>query len=80
MIHLHKYEFDRFFLKYCFNLFRKFTGEPLKIHISEEAKNVLELFGNFLVVPRGEIEIKVTYYKIFFRYNLSFVIFSNYFY
>jgi len=34
-------------------------GEPLKVHISEKTKEVLEVnFPNFKITPRGEIEVK----------------------
>ncbi|XP_023220693.1 atrial natriuretic peptide receptor 1-like isoform X1 [Centruroides sculpturatus] len=34
------------------------TGEPLKIHISSSTKHLLDRFGSFIVVPRGEIDVK----------------------
>nr|XP_046910972.1 atrial natriuretic peptide receptor 1-like isoform X1 [Dermatophagoides farinae] len=34
------------------------NGEPLKIHVSSSTKSVLELFGTFILEPRGEIFIK----------------------
>lgn len=34
------------------------TGEPLKIHISSSTKRLLDRFGSFVVVPRGEIDVK----------------------
>lgn len=35
------------------------NGEPLKIHLSKASKDILDLFNTFIIVPRGEIEIKV---------------------
>lgn len=35
------------------------NGEPLRIHISKAYKELLERFKTFIVVPRGEVEIKV---------------------
>jgi atrial natriuretic peptide receptor A len=34
------------------------NGEPGKIHVSQITKSILELFGNFILIPRGEVEIK----------------------
>lgn len=34
------------------------NGEAGRIHISSVTKSILELFGCFIVIPRGEIEIK----------------------
>ncbi|XP_076366605.1 atrial natriuretic peptide receptor 1-like isoform X2 [Tachypleus tridentatus] len=34
------------------------NGEPLKIHLSSKTKEVLDLYGNFRVELRGEIEMK----------------------
>lgn len=34
------------------------NGEPGRIHISAITKSILDLFGSFIVIPRGEIEIK----------------------
>lgn len=34
------------------------TGFPLKIHVSEVTKSILDSFGTFLLELRGEIEIK----------------------
>jgi len=33
-------------------------GEPMKIHASEDSATILARFGNFLLEPRGQIEIK----------------------
>ncbi|XP_041356233.1 atrial natriuretic peptide receptor 1-like [Gigantopelta aegis] len=33
-------------------------GHPLKIHISPDTKSILDLFGSFIVKPRGTVEIK----------------------
>ncbi|XP_076366606.1 atrial natriuretic peptide receptor 1-like isoform X3 [Tachypleus tridentatus] len=38
------------------------NGEPLKIHLSSKTKEVLDLYGNFRVELRGEIEMKVRAY------------------
>ncbi|KAH9493958.1 Nitrogen permease regulator 2 [Dermatophagoides farinae] len=38
--------------KYC--LF----GEPQRIHISENTKKLLDTFGCFTIIPRGEVEVK----------------------
>ena len=35
-------------------------GEPLKIHISESTKNILDTFNMFVITLRGEVEIKVS--------------------
>ncbi|XP_072021678.1 atrial natriuretic peptide receptor 1-like isoform X2 [Amphiura filiformis] len=34
------------------------NGEPLKIHISEETRQILELFGTFQIDLRGQVEMK----------------------
>ncbi|GFR29016.1 atrial natriuretic peptide receptor 2 [Trichonephila clavata] len=34
------------------------TSEALKIHVSHQTKTILEGFGTFIIVPRGEIEVK----------------------
>ncbi|KAH9398614.1 hypothetical protein TYRP_018858 [Tyrophagus putrescentiae] len=34
------------------------NGEPLKIHVSSSTKSVLDLFGTFILEPRGEVSIK----------------------
>lgn len=34
------------------------NGEPGKIHISSVTKSILDLFGNFIIMPRGEVELK----------------------
>lgn len=34
------------------------TGQPLKIHVSEAAKNILDKFGTFRMELRGEVDIK----------------------
>ncbi|KFM63400.1 Atrial natriuretic peptide receptor 2, partial [Stegodyphus mimosarum] len=34
------------------------TGEPLKIHVSPSTKIALDYFGNFVLIPREEIEVK----------------------
>lgn len=34
------------------------NGEAGKIHISNKSKDLLELFGDFIILPRGEIQIK----------------------
>ncbi|XP_054160518.1 atrial natriuretic peptide receptor 1-like isoform X2 [Oppia nitens] len=34
------------------------NGEPLKIHISEKSHKLLEKYGTFVTVPRGDIEVK----------------------
>ncbi|CAG2105323.1 unnamed protein product, partial [Medioppia subpectinata] len=34
------------------------NGEPLKIHISEASEKLLKSFKTFVIVPRGEVEIK----------------------
>lgn len=36
------------------------TGEPLKIHISESTKKLLDTFNAFIIALRGEVEIKVS--------------------
>lgn len=38
------------------------SSEPLKIHISEATKKLLDLFKTFQVTKRGDIEVKVTGY------------------
>ena len=35
-------------------------GEPLKIHISESTKSILDTFSMFIISMRGEVEIKVS--------------------
>lgn len=34
------------------------NGEPLRIHVSQDTKAVLEKFGTFHLEPRGGIEVK----------------------
>lgn len=34
------------------------TGEAGKIQISSVTKSILDLFGNFIILPRGEVEVK----------------------
>ncbi|XP_055592109.1 atrial natriuretic peptide receptor 1 isoform X2 [Uranotaenia lowii] len=34
------------------------TGHPLKIHVSEEAKHILDKFGTFRLELRGQVELK----------------------
>lgn len=34
------------------------TGEPLKIHVSSKAKELLDIFGNFHLTLRGEVQVK----------------------
>nr|XP_029730687.1 atrial natriuretic peptide receptor 1-like isoform X2 [Aedes albopictus] len=34
------------------------TGHPLKIHVSEAAKQILDVFGTFRLELRGEVELK----------------------
>ncbi|CAH0550987.1 unnamed protein product [Brassicogethes aeneus] len=34
------------------------TGQPLKIHVSEAAKEILDTFGTFKLELRGEVELK----------------------
>ncbi|XP_077485262.1 atrial natriuretic peptide receptor 1-like [Amblyomma americanum] len=34
------------------------TGEPLKIHVSSKSKELLDLFGNFVLTLRGEVQVK----------------------
>ncbi|KAG8179782.1 hypothetical protein JTE90_002822 [Oedothorax gibbosus] len=34
------------------------TSESLKIHVSQQTKTILETFKTFILVPRGEIEVK----------------------
>nr|XP_037279900.1 atrial natriuretic peptide receptor 1-like [Rhipicephalus microplus] len=34
------------------------TGEPLKIHVSSKAKELLDNFGNFELTLRGEVQVK----------------------
>ncbi|KAL1486548.1 hypothetical protein MTO96_031337 [Rhipicephalus appendiculatus] len=34
------------------------TGEPLKIHVSSKAKELLDKFGNFELTLRGEVQVK----------------------
>ncbi|XP_050035632.3 atrial natriuretic peptide receptor 1-like [Dermacentor andersoni] len=34
------------------------TGEPLKIHVSSKAKELLDNFGNFQLTLRGEVQVK----------------------
>lgn len=34
------------------------NGEPGRIHISPTTKSILDLFGSFIVLPRGEVEVK----------------------
>ncbi|XP_049524933.1 atrial natriuretic peptide receptor 1 [Dermacentor silvarum] len=34
------------------------TGEPLKIHVSSKAKELLDIFGNFQLTLRGEVQVK----------------------
>nr|XP_027204126.1 atrial natriuretic peptide receptor 1-like [Dermatophagoides pteronyssinus] len=33
-------------------------GEPQRIHISESTKKLLDTFGTFTILPRGEVEVK----------------------
>ncbi|KAF8795122.1 Atrial natriuretic peptide receptor 1 like protein [Argiope bruennichi] len=35
------------------------TSEAMKIHASHQTKMILDSFGTFIIVPRGEIEVKV---------------------
>lgn len=32
----------------------------LKIHVSSDTKAALDYFGNFILIPRGEIDVKVS--------------------
>lgn len=50
-----------------------YSGEPLKIHISAQTKDILDMFGNFLIIPRGNIEIKVrkTVCKLFLNIKIN---------
>ena len=34
------------------------TGEPLKIHISEQCKNVLDKLGGYVIEERGLVNMK----------------------
>ena len=34
------------------------NSEPGKIHISSKSKDLLDLFGDFVILPRGEVQIK----------------------
>lgn len=34
------------------------TGEPLKIHISEQCKNALDILGGYVVEQRGLVNMK----------------------
>ncbi|CAN7939316.1 unnamed protein product, partial [Ixodes hexagonus] len=34
------------------------TGEPLKIHVSPKSKELLDLFGTFVLTLRGEVQVK----------------------
>lgn len=36
-------------------------GEPLKIQISKAHKELLEKFRTFIIIPRGEVDIKVSF-------------------
>ena len=40
------------------------NSEPGKIHISSKSKDLLDLFGDFVILPRGEVQIKGKGYKI----------------
>lgn len=33
-------------------------GEPMKIHISEDSAHTLERFGEFIMEPRGQVDVK----------------------
>ncbi|RWS29140.1 atrial natriuretic peptide receptor 1-like protein [Leptotrombidium deliense] len=34
------------------------SSEPSKIHISSKTKNILDIFGNFIITARGEVQLK----------------------
>lgn len=43
----------------CYIKFNIFFS-ALKIHVSSDTKAALDYFGNFILIPRGEIDVKVS--------------------
>lgn len=63
------YFFKRFLLRICI-IFFPFAA--LKIHVSPKTKEILDTFGTFELVCRGEVTLKV---KNFITYHLLFILY-----
>lgn len=53
---------------YTLNLIYLFSA--LKIHVSSDTKAALDYFGNFILIPRGEIDVKVSVHELMRMYLL----------